>query len=50
MDITTNPDMYTPSVNTDGNYIDYVPIITNAYYYQIISLEYIELFNAQSNR
>ena len=29
MDITTNPDMYTPSVNTDGNYIDYVPIITN---------------------
>ena len=29
MDLITSPDIYTPSVNTDGNYIDYIPIIIN---------------------
>ena len=29
MDRTTNPHIYMPNFNTDGNYIDYVPIITN---------------------
>jgi len=29
MDITTIPDMYTPSVNNEGNYIDNIPIMKN---------------------
>ena len=27
MDITTTPDMYTPSVDNNGNYVDHVPVI-----------------------
>lgn len=27
MDITTTPDMYTPSVDNNGNYVDHIPVI-----------------------
>ena len=27
MDITTTPDMYTPSVDNNGNYVDRIPVI-----------------------
>jgi len=32
MDITITPDTYTPSVNTEGNYIDNIPIIKHGLY------------------
>lgn len=32
MDITITPDTYTPSVNSEGNYIDNIPIIKNGLY------------------
>lgn len=32
MDITITPDTYTPSVNSEGNYIDSIPIIKNGLY------------------
>ena len=27
MDITTTPDMYSPSVDNNGNYVDHIPVI-----------------------
>ena len=32
MDITITPDTYTPSVNSEGNYVDNIPIIKNGLY------------------
>jgi hypothetical protein len=32
MDITTTPDVYTPSVDDNGNYIDRIPLIHNGIY------------------
>ena len=32
MDITITPDTYTPSVNSEGNYIDNIPIIKHGLY------------------
>ena len=32
MDITITPDTYTPSVNSEGNYIDSIPIIKTGLY------------------
>jgi hypothetical protein len=32
MEITITPDTYTPSVNSEGNYIDNIPVIKNGLY------------------